>query len=132
MVDVKGTKPNHDKVIRFFMRLQNNILLYHWSTRSYNRHRASDDLYTNLATLVDKYMEVYFGKYGRPGAGPGEYMLKVSKINDVEMVMYMRTVSRFMENNKAMFCPNKDADLGNVLDEMITETNRAVYLMKTN
>ena len=43
------------------------IKLLHWQTKSYARHKAYDDIYHSLGDLVDKFVEMYMGKYGRVG-----------------------------------------------------------------
>jgi hypothetical protein len=50
--------------IHFFLQLRNQIKLYHWQTRVYSRHIATDKILENLDTAIDSYVEVYIGKYG--------------------------------------------------------------------
>jgi len=52
--------------IHFFFTLRSQIKLYHWQTYQFARHKATDDLITALDELMDSYVEVYMGKYGRP------------------------------------------------------------------
>ena len=52
--------------IHFFLHLRNQIKLYHWQTRVYSRHIATDKTLENLDNAIDTYVEVYIGKYGRP------------------------------------------------------------------
>jgi hypothetical protein len=46
------------------MTLRDQIKLYHWETLSFPRHKATDELVTNLDANIDKFVEVYIGKYG--------------------------------------------------------------------
>jgi hypothetical protein len=55
-------------MLSFFFELQNNIQLYHWTCTSFARHKASDQLYKELNKLLDKYVEVCFGKHGKQTA----------------------------------------------------------------
>jgi hypothetical protein len=55
-------------IIKFFLDLQVQLKLYHWQTTSYSRHIATDKLYEKITDLSDKFIEVYFGKYGRQKA----------------------------------------------------------------
>ncbi len=51
--------------IHFFLQLRDQIKLYHWQTRVYSRHIATDKIVEKLDEAIDEYVEVYAGKYGR-------------------------------------------------------------------
>lgn len=51
--------------IHFFFLLQNSLKLYHWQTHSYARHVATDKVLEELLEHIDKYVEIYNGKYDR-------------------------------------------------------------------
>ena len=46
-----------------FIELLNMIKLYHWETRSYAQHEASDRLHESLSKHIDEFVEVLIGKY---------------------------------------------------------------------
>ena len=52
--------------IHFFLQLRNQIKLYHWQTRVYARHIATDQILEKLEKNIDSFVEIYIGKYGRP------------------------------------------------------------------
>jgi hypothetical protein len=52
--------------VHFFFKMREQIKLYHWQTMSYSRHKATDEVLEKLDALIDRYVEVYMGKYGRP------------------------------------------------------------------
>jgi hypothetical protein len=52
--------------IHFFLHLRDQIKLYHWQTRVYSRHIATDKILEKLEKSIDSYVEIYIGKYGRP------------------------------------------------------------------
>ena len=41
------------------------IKLYHWKTRSYAQHEATDKLYESLNKHIDEFIEVLIGKYSK-------------------------------------------------------------------
>ena len=51
--------------IHFFLQLRTQIKLYHWQTRIYARHIATDKILEQLDTAIDSFVEIYLGKYGR-------------------------------------------------------------------
>jgi hypothetical protein len=46
--------------------MRNQIKLYHWQTGLYSRHKGTDGVIESLDENIDKFVEVYMGKYGRP------------------------------------------------------------------
>jgi len=49
-------------VIPKFLEMINTIKIYHWKTTSYSTHKATDDLFANLNTKTDEFVEVMLGK----------------------------------------------------------------------
>ena len=42
------------KIVLTFLEFLNMIKLYHWKTRSYSQHKATDELYGRLNENIDK------------------------------------------------------------------------------
>jgi DNA-binding ferritin-like protein len=47
-----------------FLTLLQTVKLYHWKTRSYATHKATDELYSNLNESIDSFVEILLGKFG--------------------------------------------------------------------
>ena len=113
--------------IKFFFSLQLNLKLYHWMTTKHPRHVASDKLFSDLADLVDKFIEVYIGKYGRPKIS--EFDIKVINLNDNTIIDFLNMV---VEKLTVIKIENidliKDTDLLNIRDEILGVINRTLYL----
>lgn len=122
-----------DKISRFFMRLTNNIKLYHWCTKRYSRHVLSDNLYEKLESLTDQYLEIYFSKYGRPLVKKEKHLtINVIKMTDLEALLYIKQVVQYLTNHKKLFVPaTNDTDLENIIDEIVGVLNQHVYLFET-
>lgn len=124
--------PNQDKLLRFFLRLQSNVKTYHWCTQSYARHVASDKLFDSLVTQVDKFIEVYFGKFGRPAIKANKtYKITITKMTDPEMMLYVQEVIKFIKKNGNFFSQGH-GDLQNMIDEMLASLNQTIYLFKSS
>ncbi len=49
------------KIVSVFLTYKNNIKIYHWQTKSYSRHKASDELEGSLSDKIDKFIETLQG-----------------------------------------------------------------------
>ena len=49
--------------IQYFLNLLNQIKLFHWSVMKYSQHIALDKLYSSLSDNIDKFIEIYIGKF---------------------------------------------------------------------
>ena len=67
-----------EQLIINFITLQQQFRILHWQTKSYARHIAYGGIYENLDELIDKFVEIYMGKYGRVefSSGEGTIVLK--------------------------------------------------------
>jgi len=113
--------------IKFFFSLQLNLKLYHWMTTKHPRHLASDKLFSDLADLVDQFIEVYIGKYQRPQIN--EFDIKVINLSDKTIIEFLNLVIKKLSGD----FPDKinltmDTDLLNIRDEIIGAINRTLYL----
>ena len=54
-----------DSIINGLLRIQQQLRILHWQTKSYARHKAYGKTYDELGDLIDEFMEVQMGKYGR-------------------------------------------------------------------
>ncbi len=102
--------------------------LYHWNTLSYPRHMASDRFDGILEGIVDKFMEVFIGKYQ---IKPMIHKLSIedSFINDkgIESAYKQaRDILSQMQNSIS------DTDLLNIRDELVGEINKNLYLFSLN
>jgi len=119
----------------FFFTFSHNIKLYHWQTPIYSRHIASDTLFTTLATLMDKLMEVYQGRYGRVKT-PKQFTLSVSSCDDKEIIKYLELTSSILQKlgtrDDVLHSEIKasDTDMLNIRDELVGAINQTVYLFQ--
>jgi hypothetical protein len=113
---------------KYFFTLKIVNKLYHWNTTSYPRHIASDRFDNVLESLVDKFMEVFIGRYQTK---PMVHKLSIedSFITDkgIESAYkQVRDVLSEMQKNIP------DSDLLNIRDELVGEINKNLYLFTLN
>ena len=117
--------------IQFFFQMREQIKLYHWQTKSYARHKATDSVIDSLDEHIDKYVEVYMGKYGRPRMTPRTNTIKVGNLSEASIVKFIKTCINVLVNDLARGLKSTDTDLVNIRDEMLGELNQLLYLFIT-
>ena len=116
-----------DKLIVMMMTLRNQIKLYHWQTMSYPRHKATDDLVDKLDDNIDKFVEVYVGKYGRPRIKKATIALKGFSDKDASSLLH--GAIQWLESLKLN---KKDTELLNIRDEILADLEQTLYLFTLN
>lgn len=109
-----------------FLEFQNNLHIYHWTTKSFARHKASDQLYEKMNELVDKFVEVYIGIYSRPNKIDGK--LKIVKLSDNDFTKYLETTVEYLKKTLTTYFKESDTDLITIRDDMIAAVNQTLYL----
>lgn len=112
-------------IVSVLLTIRNQVKLYHWQTKSFADHKATDDLTAALDTAIDRFVEVYMGKYGRP---------RVSKT--VKLHNFSSTMARSFVSKQTLYLINvlprklkkTDTDLLNIRDEILAELNKIRYL----
>jgi hypothetical protein len=113
-------------------RFKNQIHIYHWQTTSFARHKAADEINDALVDFIDKFMEMYMGKYGRPNyASPSNIV--VQNMNDAEAITFLDEMRNyFIEELPKLLDPKLDTDLLNIRDEILGSLNKVRYLYTLN
>jgi DNA-binding ferritin-like protein len=98
--------------------------LYHWNTTSYARHKATDDFNSSLQSILDKFVEVYIGRYG---VKPSVKKLRLDETNlsDDGIVSLFMAVREYLKTFDKKFT---DTDLLNIRDELLADVNTTLYL----
>ena len=107
----------------------NVVKLYHWKTRSFSQHKATDELYSRLNDHIDTFVEVLLGK-------------DQSRINMIEKNIELLDASSTKEFQKRVFeyrgfltdldhyfDQKRDTDLLNIRDEILADINQFLYLV---
>jgi len=114
--------------IHFFLHLRNQIKLYHWQTRVYSRHIATDKTLENLDTAIDTYVEVYIGKYGRPKVSGKNASITLQNLSESGAVRLVNAAVKYLQGPLTKTLKPTDTDLMNVRDEIIADLNQLLYL----
>jgi len=113
--------------IQFFFTMRDQIKLYHWQTVSYARHKATDEVIERLDKNIDRFVEVYIGKYGRPKMRTLTY--KLEQLTDKKASAYVHECIKVLQGVLVKgLTAEKDSDLFTIRDEMLADLNQLVYL----
>ena len=119
-------------LFEFFFEMLNTIKLYHWKTRSYAEHKATDELHSKLSEHIDKYVEVLLGKKVPNRINYSKTSINVYDFNSKELFIekikhYRSILIGFSED-----LHNLETDLLNIRDEMLGDLNQTLYLLSLN
>jgi hypothetical protein len=127
MVSIKNDKKS--KIVRVFLEILNTVKLYHWKTRSYSQHKATDELYDRLNENIDKFIEILLGK------DESRVKLIEKRIDVLDAKNTQSFKSRiyeyreFLIDMNTIFSSKTDSDLLNVRDEILGDINQFLYLL---
>ena len=105
--------------------IHNQLKFFHWQTTSYARHQAYGGAYDAMTGLIDNFVEVMMGKYGRVPALP----MKVYNRNEKDCMTFIDETIAVLLGLSTMLSPTNDTDLLNIRDEMVSEFNKLKYLL---
>jgi hypothetical protein len=114
--------------IQFFATMREQIKLYHWQTKSYSRHKATDMLLEDLDKLIDEYVETYMGKYGRPKVTGRNNTLKLTNLSEASVVRFIKQCLTYLQGPLVRRLKPTDTDLVNLRDELMGTLNKILYL----
>jgi len=120
------------EIVKMFLQMLNTVKLYHWKTHSHAEHKATDELYANLNTNIDTFVEVLLGK---TGTRINLTNTKTLTLNDYTSVNdFKKEVEKYktflinMTNDKGINITD-NSDLLNIRDEILGNLNQFSYLL---
>ena len=114
--------------IHFFLHLRDQIKLYHWQTRVYSRHIATDTILEKLEKSIDSYVEIYIGKYGRPKVSGKNASITLQNLTEAGATRLIVAAVKYLQGPLTKTLKPIDTDLMNVRDEIVADLNQLLYL----
>ena len=102
-----------------FLKILHVIKLYHWNTKVFSQHKATDELHAKLSELVDSYMEKYMGIHGR---------VSVHTSMNLRQHTPEEFIHEIKEFRKMLTQLHGTPDLDNIRDEILGEIDQFLYL----
>ncbi len=108
--------------------LQNQWKIHHWQTKSYAEHQALGGAYDEFSDLIDEFIEVFMGKYGRIESKNG-FKIELANYNDISPTDFVDKYVNYLVNELPKSLEKTDTDLLNIRDEMLAQLNKLKYLL---
>jgi len=123
---VSNDKKSH--IVRVFIETINLVKLYHWKTKSYAQHKATDELYEQLNEHLDKFVEVLLGKSeSRIHMVSQRVHLMDQNLKTFKEKIY--EFRAFLVDMDQYFGTKQDTDLLSIRDEILADINQFLYLL---
>jgi len=113
--------------VHFFLHLRDQLKLYHWQTRVYARHVATDKILEKLEGNIDSFVEVYIGKYGRPRLTGANATVSLHNLTEAGAVRLVKAAAKYLQGMKSLKA-DVDSDLLTVRDELLADLDQLLYL----
>jgi len=118
------------KLTTSFLKLLMVIKVYHWKTRIYSEHFATDKLYESLNEYIDKFVEVMLGKDDMRLNMKGHSIEFTDPTNQKELIKIIHNYRILLEKDMNKYISiNNNSDLYNIRDEILGELNQFLYLL---
>lgn len=113
------------KIVAIFFNIRDQVKLYHWQTKSFAEHKATDDLVVKLDASIDMFVETYMGRYGRPRVGQ-TYPVKNLTVSGIRA--FIARSDEWLTSKLPRMVKKTDTDLLNIRDEILADLNQIKYL----
>ena len=118
--------PNLNKLVMNLLNHQVILKLFHFQTNAYGAHKASDEYLEKYAILMDRFLEVAQGIYGRVTVK--KYTLSGSSHTDTNIGTHLNGFVILL-TNRIDDILNNHTDLLNIRDEIISNIEQLKYLL---
>jgi hypothetical protein len=117
-------------IVHMFFEMLNTVKLYHWKTRSYAQHKATDELYQRLNENIDKFVEVLLGK-DQSRINMIEKKIDVNDYSNVDN--FTEKIHKYRDflihDMNRLFSEKTDSDILSIRDDIVVDVNQFLYLM---
>ena len=115
----KNTK-NHSKIIVICLDFLNNLKLFHWNTKSYSQHMASDSLYEELTKSIDTLVESFLQQ---------RIPIQSTITLCTNPMMFMKKLTQFKNYMNEVDLPN---ELLSLRDDIVVALDQFQYRLTLN
>jgi len=128
MAVTRKNKRGGDKggdLVTHLLTIRNQIKLYHWQTKEFARHTATDALTLTLDTNIDAFVESYMGRYGRPKVTGS---IKLHNFSESAAKSFVAKESKYLQSELPKKIGKEDTDLLNIRDTILADLTKVSYL----
>jgi hypothetical protein len=119
-------------IITQFLVMLNTIKLYHWKTRVYGDHKATDEAYASLGEKIDSFVEVMLGKTGERVDLMGVRSIPLVDFSNKEA--FLKKINEYKGfllglDDEPFMKKMANTDLFNIRDDILGQMNQLLYLL---
>jgi DNA-binding ferritin-like protein len=130
-----GSVSSKKQIVTQMLQMLITTKLYHWNTLSFSVHKATDELYGELNTLIDQFVEVLLGKHNNVSERNKHEILSVKTLhmnNYKDNGMFKKEIEsykKYLISLNKHFNNGENSDLLNIRDEILATLNKISYLL---
>jgi len=109
------------------MFFRDQLKIYHWQTKSYSRHIASDSLVDNISEKMDTFIEVIQGSRGKRLSIPNNRQ-NLKNFTDANIIRLLKDFREWLIIGIIQYLNDTDTELLNIRDEILADVNKCLYL----
>lgn len=119
-------------MVEIFLGMLNTVKLYHWKTRSFAEHKATDELYASLNEHIDEFVEIALGKDESRLNSIGRSVAAFNDSHKTDFKARVYKYRNFLIGLSDTLDGKRDTDLLNLRDEILGDINKFLYLLTFN
>lgn len=122
-------------MITYMLQMLMTVKLYHWNTLSFSTHKATDELYGTLNTLIDQFVEVLLGKHNNVSERNKHEILTIKTLHlhtykdNGKFKQQLEMYKKYLVGLSKHFSNGENTDLLNIRDEILATLNKISYLL---
>jgi DNA-binding ferritin-like protein len=120
---------NLSSKVNFLLGLQLQMKINHWQTKGIARHEAFGKTYDDLTGLIDEFVEISMGKYGRFVLDEETKKIEMVNLSDVNPSDMIKVCTEALIEFSEDLDDRVDTDLLNLRDEILGLLNKLLYLL---
>jgi DNA-binding ferritin-like protein len=130
-----GSVSSKKQIVTQMLQMLMTVKLYHWNTLSFSTHKATDELYGSLNTLIDQFVEVLLGKHNNVSERNKHEILAVKTLHlhtykdNGKFKHQLETYKKYLIGLNKHFNQSENSDLLNIRDEILATLNKISYLL---
>lgn len=112
-----------------FLYVINQMKIYHWQTKVYARHIASDILIQSLFEKTDKFLETMQGSENkRILLNSKNSSIQLKNESDTSILKVLKSFKEWLEYKLPGYLTEENSDLMNIRDDILGDVNKTIYL----
>lgn len=120
---------NLSSKVNLLIGLQLQLKINHWQTKGVARHESFGKTYDALSDLIDDFVEIAMGKYGRFILDEETKTIKLINLSEMNPSDMIKTCTEGLIQFSEDLDGTADTDLLNIRDEILGNLNKLLYLL---